>query len=96
MLTLIIYKNINYGIIALYRSPSGNLIKFIEELYTIIANIIKSHKNVLDNTNSTVAYLDLLNSLKFLQLVNRPPDLRPIGTCIDHIFIKDNHNYYNL
>jgi len=43
ILTLIKSNNANFGILAIYRSPSGNIIKFIDELNIVIANIIKSH-----------------------------------------------------
>lgn len=107
ILTLVTYDKINYGIISIYRSPSGNIIKFIEDLDIVINNVINSHKNttfiligdfnidILDTTNSTAIYLDLLNSLNFIQLINRPT--RPqSNTCIDHIFVRDNLKHHNI
>lgn len=78
ILTIIKNININYGILCIYRSPSGNIIKFIEDLNTLITNIIQLHNNIpliiigdininiLDTTNSTSLYLDLLNTYGFV------------------------------
>ncbi|KAF0705629.1 otoferlin-like [Aphis craccivora] len=95
----------NFGILAIYRSPSGNIIKFIDELNIVISNIIKSYKNIpliligdinintLDTTNSTAIYLDLLTAFGFTQYINRPT--RPkSNTSIDHILINDYNKHY--
>lgn len=107
LFTIITFNKINYGIISVYRSPSGNIIKFIEDLEVIITNLFNSYRqltliligdmniNLLDTTNSTTLYYDLLNSFNFIQYINCPT--RPLtNSCIDHIFIRDNHKHYNI
>lgn len=73
LFTTITFNTINYGIISVYRSPSGNIIKFIEDLEVIITNIFNSYRqftliligdkiiNLSDTTNSTT----LLRFIKF-------------------------------
>jgi len=92
--------------ISVYRSLSGN-IKIIEDLEVIIINILNSYRqltliligdmsiNLSDTTNFTTLYYDLLNSFNFIQYINCPT--RPLtNSCIDHIFIRDNHKHYKL
>lgn len=45
-LTIIKKNNLNFGILSIYRSSNGNIIKFIEDLGIIITNIINIHKNI--------------------------------------------------
>ena len=78
MFTTITFNKINYGIISVYRSPSGNILKFIEDLEVIITDIFNSFRqltfiligamniNISDTTNSTTLYYDLLNSFNFI------------------------------
>jgi hypothetical protein len=46
LFTTIKFNKINYGIISVYRSPSGNIIKFIEDLEVIITNIFNSYRKL--------------------------------------------------
>jgi len=86
-----------YGILSLYRSPNGDINTFLAQFNTVITDITNKHKNtkiiiigdlninLLDTTQNTTNYIDILNTLNFtshINIITRPDS----NTCLDHVF----------
>jgi len=106
-LTLKDFSNRKYGIISIYRSPAGDKIRFLDSLINILNNVINQYKyttfiligdintDLLDTTNTTSKYIEILNSYNFTPYINAA--IRSSSnTCLDHIFIYDCHNHFRI
>jgi len=96
---LITLHKFNFRITSTYRPPGTNTKDFIESLHNTLnkfdtkeINIFVGDINInlLDRTNNLVnEYLYSLNSLGYLQYINKPTrETSESATCIDHFFVK--------
>ncbi|KAL4089448.1 hypothetical protein QTP88_024483 [Uroleucon formosanum] len=97
LFTTINFNGHKYGILSLYRSPNGDINTFLAQFNIVITDITNKHKNtkiiiigdlninLLDTTQNTTNYIDILNSLNFtshINIITRPDS----NTCLDHVF----------
>lgn len=97
LFTTIHFNSHNYGILSLYRSPNGDINTFLAQFNIVITDITNKHKNtkiiiigdlninLLDTTQNTTNYIDILNTLNFtsrINIITRPDS----NTCLDHVF----------
>jgi len=92
-------NNFTIGILSIYRSPSTNARNFIKIMADEIRHLNQCdigllagdiNINILDEEDIlTQEYIQLLNSLGFVQCINKPTrETTDTKTCIDHFFTK--------
>ena len=92
-------EKFNLCLIALYRSHSYKIDFFNQELSNLLSNIKfkdcvligDMNINILDNSNLSNEYLNILSENGFLSMLNLPTRVTNLSeTCIDHIFAKNS------
>lgn len=99
-------KNTTIGISAVYKPPSIDKQAFIQDIQNFFetlpeANIIEIltgdiNIDITDrNNNDATEYLAMMANKGFVPYINRPTRSES-GTCLDHMFVKQNINCYNF
>jgi hypothetical protein len=90
-----------YSILAIYRSPSGDIKTFCNELEIELKSMVPGHKvvigdiniNTLDNSANSAAYINILNAKGFTQCIDKPTRVTTsTKSCIDHIFTNPKNS----
>lgn len=90
-----------YSILAIYRSPSGDIKTFCNELEMELKTMKTGHKvviediniNTLDRSTNTSAYINTFNAKGFTQCIEKPTRVTTSSkSCIDHIFINPKNS----
>lgn len=95
------FKELALQLIAIYRSHDFSVLSFVDEIEMFLKNIkVKNvyligdiNINILLNSNDTHYYLNMLSAYGFNSAINEVTryDLtNNTGTCIDHIFYRQN------
>lgn len=95
--------NIQIQVIALYRSPSGSIAKFNEDLGILLDNCRKKKKydmsffvgdinvDILGGNSEAEEYLNVMSEYGYESMINDYTRVTTISkSCLDHIFVKTN------
>lgn len=99
------HKNVHYEISCIYRSPQSSIETFVQDLNVYFTEnksnnveilIGDININLLNNTDlNVVNYISTLSSYGFQSHINSITRSES-GTCLDHIFVKNNNKLSNV
>jgi hypothetical protein len=92
--------NLELTVIAIYRSPAGNIEVFLEELNECLKSVGTSDNvalvgdlniNIINNSNVTNEYMNIMSINGFKSYINKTTrENMASESCIDHIFLKNS------